>query len=130
MFQMGRIGPVLGQTHHFRSYAPEKTDYTFNRQTNEANRLYRIVDKRLAKAEYLAGDYSVAEMATYPWLREHEIDFFSISCAKKVGCQSGSDATIFSTTMPSLELPWIGGPSSSPSSRISSIACIIPESRT
>ena len=72
MFQMGGIGPMLGQAHHFRLYAPEKIDYAFNRYTNEARRLYRVVDTRLAEVEYLAGDYSIADMATYPWLRYHE----------------------------------------------------------
>ena len=72
MFQMGGIGPMLGQAHHFRLYAPEKIDYAFNRYTNEATRLYNVVDKRLAEVEYLAGDYSIADMATYPWLRYHE----------------------------------------------------------
>ena len=72
MFQMGGIGPMLGQAHHFRLYAPEKIEYAFNRYTNEASRLYRVVDTRLAEAEYLAGDYSIADMATYPWLRYHE----------------------------------------------------------
>ena len=72
MFQMGGIGPMLGQAHHFRLYAPEKIAYAFNRYTNEASRLYRVVDTRLAEVEYLAGDYSIADMATYPWLRYHE----------------------------------------------------------
>jgi len=72
MFQMGGIGPMLGQAHHFRLYAPEKIEYAFNRYTNEASRLYRVEDTRLAEVEYLAGDYSIADMATYPWLRYHE----------------------------------------------------------
>ena len=72
MFQMGGVGPMLGQAHHFRLYAPEKIDYAFDRYTNEATRLYRVVDTRLAEVEYLAGDYSIADMATYPWLRYHE----------------------------------------------------------
>ena len=72
MFQMGGIGPMLGQAHHFRLYAPEKIDYAFNRYTNEAARLYRVVDKRLSEHDYLAGDYSIADMATFPWLRYHE----------------------------------------------------------
>ena len=72
MFQMGGVGPMLGQAHHFRLYAPEKINYAFNRYTNEATRLYRVVDTRLAEVEYLAGDYSIADMATYPWLRYHE----------------------------------------------------------
>jgi len=69
MFQMGNIGPMLGQVHHFRAYAPEKIPYAINRYTNEANRLYGVMDKRLAKAPYLAGAYSIADMAVWPWLR-------------------------------------------------------------
>ena len=72
MFQMGGIGPMLGQAHHFRMYAPEKIEYAFNRYTNEASRLYGVVDKRLSEHAYLAGDYSIADMATFPWLRYHE----------------------------------------------------------
>ncbi len=73
MFQMGGIGPMLGQAHHFRIYAPEKLDYAVNRYTNEANRLYRVLDKRLGQVAYLAGDdYSIADIATFPWLRSHE----------------------------------------------------------
>ncbi len=70
MFQMGGVGPMLGQAHHFRIYAPEKIDYAINRYTNEAKRLYGVIDKRLADNAYLAGDaYTVADIATYPWLR-------------------------------------------------------------
>ena len=69
MFQMGNIGPMLGQVHHFRAYAPEKIPYAINRYTNEANRLYGVMDKRLAKVPYLAGAYSIADMAVWPWLR-------------------------------------------------------------
>lgn len=72
MFQMGGIGPMLGQAHHFRIYAPEKIEYAFNRYTNEATRLYNVVDKQLSEHAYLAGDYSIADMATFPWLRYHE----------------------------------------------------------
>ena len=72
MFQMGGIGPMLGQAHHFRIYAPEKIEYAFNRYSNEATRLYNVVDKQLSDHEYLAGDYSIADMATFPWLRYHE----------------------------------------------------------
>ena len=72
MFQMGGIGPMLGQAHHFRIYAPEKIEYAFNRYTNEATRLYNVVDKQLSEQAYLAGDYSIADMATFPWLRYHE----------------------------------------------------------
>jgi len=70
MFQMGGVGPMLGQTHHFRIYAPEKIDYAINRYTNEARRLYRVLDKRLEQSPYLGGrNYSVADIAVFPWLR-------------------------------------------------------------
>ena len=72
MFQMGGVGPMLGQAHHFRKYAPEKIDYAIDRYTGEARRLYTVIDRRLANSEYLAGDYSIADMATYPWLRAHK----------------------------------------------------------
>ena len=72
MFQMGGVGPMLGQAHHFRKYAPEKIDYAIDRYTREATRLYTVIDRRLADSEYLAGDYSIADMATYPWLRAHK----------------------------------------------------------
>lgn len=68
MFQMGTVGPMLGQVHHFRTYAPEKIDYAIKRYTNEATRIYNVIDKRLADHEYLAGDYSIADMAVLPWL--------------------------------------------------------------
>lgn len=70
MFQMGGVGPMLGQTHHFRMYAPEKIDYAINRYTNEARRLYGVIDKQLSRHRYLAGkSYSIADIATFPWLR-------------------------------------------------------------
>jgi GST-like protein len=70
MFQMGGVGPMLGQNHHFRLYAPEKLDYAINRYTNEAKRLYGVIDRQLAKTKYLAGaEYSIADIATFPWLR-------------------------------------------------------------
>ena len=72
MFQMGNIGPMLGQAHHFRHNAPEKIPYAIDRYTNEAVRLYRVLDARLAQTEFLAGEYSIADMATYPWIRRHE----------------------------------------------------------
>ena len=68
MFQMGTVGPMLGQTHHFRSYAPEKLDYAINRYTREAGRIYRVIDERVAERDYLAGDYSIADIATWPWI--------------------------------------------------------------
>ena len=70
MFQMGGVGPMLGQAHHFRIYAPEKIEYAVNRYTNEAKRLYGVIDKQLSQHAWLAGDsYSVADIATFPWLR-------------------------------------------------------------
>ena len=70
MFQMGGVGPMLGQAHHFRIYAPQKIEYAVNRYTNEARRLYGVMDKRLAKSRYIAGtEYSIADIAIFPWLR-------------------------------------------------------------
>jgi GST-like protein len=70
MFQMGSVGPMLGQTHHFRLYAPEKIDYAIHRYTNEARRLYGVMDKQLAQTAYIAGrSYSIADIAIFPWLR-------------------------------------------------------------
>src|SRR5690348_16329949 len=70
MFQMGGVGPMLGQAHHFRIYAPEKIQYAVDRYTNEARRLYGVIDKRLADSEWLGGaEYSIADIATFPWLR-------------------------------------------------------------
>ena len=72
MFQMGGVGPMLGQAHHFRLYAPEKIEYAVNRYTNEAHRLYGVMDKRLGQSRFLAGDqYTIADIATWPWTRSH-----------------------------------------------------------
>lgn len=70
MFQMGGLGPMLGQTHHFRVYAPQQIEYAVNRYTNEAKRLYGVMDTQLGKSAYLAGDdYTIADMAAFPWTR-------------------------------------------------------------
>jgi GST-like protein len=70
MFQMGGIGPMLGQAHHFRIYAPEQIEYAVNRYSNEARRLYNVMDKRLGVTQFLAGnEYSIADIATFPWTR-------------------------------------------------------------
>ncbi|APW38534.1 glutathione S-transferase [Rhodoferax koreense] len=70
MFQMGGVGPMLGQAHHFRMYAPEKIDYAVNRYTNEARRIYGVMDTQLASHKYIAGaTYSIADIAIFPWLR-------------------------------------------------------------
>lgn len=72
MFQMGGVGPMLGQAHHFRIYAPEKIEYAINRYTNEAKRLYGVMERRLAQVPYFAGtDYTIADMAIFPWTRSH-----------------------------------------------------------
>jgi GST-like protein len=70
MFQMGGVGPMLGQAHHFLGYAPEKIPYAMNRYRNEANRLYGVIDRRLGESKYIAcGEYTIADMAIVPWLR-------------------------------------------------------------
>jgi GST-like protein len=70
MFQMGGVGPMLGQTHHFRIYAPEKIPYAIERYSNEAKRLYGVMNKQLGKSKYLAGpEYTIADIAVFPWLR-------------------------------------------------------------
>jgi GST-like protein len=71
-WQMGGLGPMAGQCHHFRNYAPEKIPYGIDRYTNEVNRLYGVLDKRLADRDYIAGDYSIADMASFPWVRPYK----------------------------------------------------------
>jgi len=87
MFQMGGVGPMLGQTHHFRIYAPEKIEYAVNRYTNEAKRLYGVIDKQVAKHRFLAGDeYTIADIATFPWLcswKNQGIDWADYPHAKR-----------------------------------------------
>jgi GST-like protein len=67
MWQMAGLGPMLGQAGHFRNYAPEKLPYAIDRYTNEAKRLLGILDKQLTGKDYIVGDYSIADMASYPW---------------------------------------------------------------
>lgn len=67
-WQMGGLGPMAGQNHHFRNYAPEKIPYAIDRYVNETNRLYGVLNKRLADRAFIAGDYSIADMASYPWV--------------------------------------------------------------
>ncbi|MFO1349383.1 MAG: glutathione S-transferase N-terminal domain-containing protein [Gammaproteobacteria bacterium] len=71
-WQMGGLGPMAGQAHHFRQYAPEPIPYAIDRYTNEVNRLYGVMNKRLADRECLAGAYSIADMACWPWVAPHE----------------------------------------------------------
>ena len=72
MFQMGGVGPMFGQAHHFLRFAPEPVPYAIVRYSKETQRLYGVLDRQLADAEYLAGDYSIADMATFPWVARHE----------------------------------------------------------
>ena len=73
MFQMGNVGPLFGQAHHFRRSAKQKIPYAIERYTKETRRLYGVMDKRLAEREHLAGgDYSIADIATFPWVARHE----------------------------------------------------------
>ena len=71
-WQVGGLGPMAGQNHHFALYAPEKIPYALDRYVKETNRLYGVLDKRLARHEFLAGDYSIADMAAYPWIVPHK----------------------------------------------------------
>ena len=71
-WQMGGFGPMLGQAHHFRAYAPERIQYAYDRYSNEAQRLYQVLDRRLAGRDYVAaGEYTIADMAIFPWCRLH-----------------------------------------------------------
>ncbi len=70
-WQMGGLGPMAGQAHHFRQYAPEKIAYGIERYTNEVNRLYGVMNRRLADRDFLAGDYSIADMASVGWVKPH-----------------------------------------------------------
>ena len=71
-WQMGGLGPMAGQNHHFVTYAPEKLQYAMDRYVNETSRLYAVLDRRLADREYVAGAYSIADMASYPWTVPHK----------------------------------------------------------
>ncbi len=70
-WQMSGLGPMAGQNHHFSQYAPEKLPYAIDRYVNETNRLYGVLNKRLADREFIAGEYSIADMASYPWIVPH-----------------------------------------------------------
>ena len=72
MWQMGGLGPMLGQNHHFAHYAPEPIPYAIDRYVNETSRLYSVLDKRLAGRDFIADDYSIADMAAYPWIVPYE----------------------------------------------------------
>ena len=71
-WQMGGLGPMAGQNHHFSAYAPERIPYATERYVNETNRLYGVLNQRLKGKDYIVGDYSIADMACYPWIRPYE----------------------------------------------------------
>jgi GST-like protein len=71
-WQMGGLGPMAGQNHHFTQYAPEEVPYAINRYVNETARLYGVLDKQLANKDFITGEYSIADMASYPWVRSHD----------------------------------------------------------
>jgi GST-like protein len=72
MWQMGGFGPMLGQAHHFRRFAKEQIPYAIDRYSNETRRLYGVLDKRLGQADFVAGDYGIADIAIFPWAARHE----------------------------------------------------------
>ncbi len=72
MWQMGGVGPMFGQAHHFLRAAPEQVPYGIKRYSDETRRLYGVLDRRLAETAYMAGEYSIADIATYPWIARHE----------------------------------------------------------
>jgi len=72
MFQMGGVGPMFGQVHHFLRAAKEQVPYAIERYVKEKDRLYGVLDQRLGAAAYLAGDYSIADISTFPWVARHE----------------------------------------------------------
>jgi len=79
MFQMSGLGPMLGQAHYFRRFAEERVPYAIERYEKEAARLYGVLDRRLGAAEYLAGDYSIADIASFPWIARHEWQGITLS---------------------------------------------------
>jgi GST-like protein len=86
MFQMGGIGPMFGQAHHFLRAAPEPVPYGIERYTKETRRLYGVLERRLGEASYLAGEYSIADIATYPWVARHtfhKVDFAAYPNVKR-----------------------------------------------
>ncbi len=79
MWQMGGLGPMLGQNHHFNSYAAEKIPYAISRYKNETKRLYAVLNKQLENQDYICGDYSIADMACYPWTIPYELQGIDIN---------------------------------------------------
>lgn len=91
MFQMGGFGPMLGQAHHFRVYAPEQIDYAVERYTREASRLYKVLDRRLAEVAFLAGEYSIADIATFTWAHRQQPDQTVADKAGHRVCRAGPE---------------------------------------
>jgi len=86
MFQMGGVGPMFGQAHHFLRAAKEKVPYAIKRYSEETRRLYGVLQKRLSEAEYLAGEYSIADIATFPWVARfewHKVDLADFPAVKR-----------------------------------------------
>lgn len=79
MFQMGHIGPMLGQTHHFVKFNPGKSPYAEERYSKENARLYGVLDKRLEDREYISGEYSIVDIATWPWISRYEFQQMNLS---------------------------------------------------
>ncbi|MBI4742699.1 MAG: glutathione S-transferase N-terminal domain-containing protein [Betaproteobacteria bacterium] len=90
MFQMGGIGPIFGQAHHYLRFAPEPVPYSIKRFGDETARLYGVLDRRLGEADTLAGEYSIADMATFPWVARHE--FHNIDLADYPNVRRWHDA--------------------------------------
>ncbi|SBV31796.1 putative S-transferase [uncultured Sphingopyxis sp.] len=86
MFQMGGLGPMAGQAHHFRHYAKEDIPYAVERYTAEVARLYRVMDARLAQTPFLAGEYGIADIACFPWVRRHERHGVDLATYPHVQC--------------------------------------------
>lgn len=78
-WQMGGLGPMLGQNHHFAQYAPEKIPYAINRYIKETERLYGVLNKQLSEKEFITGEYSIADMAAYPWIVSHELQQINLT---------------------------------------------------
>ena len=111
MWQMGGVGPMLGQVHHFVKYNQGKAPYAEERYLKEAQRLYGVLDRRLAEAEYLAGTYSIADIATWPWVRGYKWSGLSVdglenlqrwmrAMSARSACRRGVDVPV---KMPSLD---------------------------
>ena len=111
MLQMGGIGPMLGQVHYFKKYNSGKSVYAEERFYQEAQRLYGVLDQRLGEAEYLAGEYSIADMATWPWISRFEWQQISLTeypnvkrwytqIADRTAVQKGYDVPMFVNAIP------------------------------